>query len=847
MNAMKARCRFSAVLSCCLSVILAIGMMPAVAFADDAADSEAAPVSEASVQASPRAGLSSEAAECLSLYDFFVDMDSDYAILQFTRSDNGTLLTEINEATHRGKAGDATDCRNVLRALDTIRDLNEVRASLGLNELLVSDELMARETVSTNWSTNNIAHSTGCGAENLAWGWDKPVDGWYGSEKIIWDQAVETGTYKDAELPDGWQAMSAPQLSKKAPEFYQAVGHYLNCINPNYTAVGAACNTIGNIARVTMGQTYRSVPNDDTYTVDEWEARLRAWMAEQEPVYISVDKPAVPTALVYNGRAQAPLAENKAYFLEGQTSATDAGTYRLTASPNEGYCWSDGTRDAVEVVWKIQRQKVDKPTCTAIFSYTGNLCKAANPAEPPAKPCERGTETPYTYTGTTSATASGTYEFTATLNDNYQWADGSVGPLSFSWTIEKAVEPPVVAKKTLSSQNLGLPGVKFECLYTGSPIADVVPVVHYVEGNEARQLTEGVEYKLEYRNNTAVGTGTVTIKGIGDYDGEFTHEFKICRGFLDDNNLEVDLPSSITYTGQPQKPVSTVRYKGALLKEGTDYSVSYRDNVNVGRAWAMITGIGAYAHTWTSPFSIVAPSEPETPGSGGGETVVPQPGGGTTPSKPDGSIGGSGSGTGSGSSGVGNSGGSATSGQLKPMPDKLAPTSIAGATVTVADAVWTGKARKPSAVTVKLGGKTLRQGADYAVSCKGGKKIGSYTVVVRGIGSYTGTQTAKFKVVPKGVTVKKPAAAKRGFTATWKKPASKHLKQTTGYRVSWSTDKKFRKAVRSKLVKGAKKTTLKVGKLKAKKTYYVKVRAYKQVGKTKYYSAWSKVQKVKTK
>ena len=35
--------------------------------------------------------------------------------------------------------------------------------------------------------------------------------------------------------------------------------------------------------------------------------------------------------------------------------------------------------------------------------------------------------------------------------------------------------------------------------------------------------------------------------------------------------------------------------------------------------------------------------------------------------------------------------------------------------------------------------------------------------------------------------------------------------------------------------------------LKSKKTYYVKIRSYKKVGKKKYYGAWSKVKKVKIK
>lgn len=720
-----------------LGVALAVGMVPSVAFADDTAYPERVVSAEASLAlsanapteavaslgsalsaeatASPSSASSAEVAECLSLYDFFVDMDSSYAILQFSRSYRGEVLTEINEATQSGKAGDATDCRNVLRALDTIRELNKVRASLGLNELLVSDNLMALETVSTNWSTNNLAHSTGCGAENLAWGWDKPVDGWYGSEKIIWDEAVETGTYKEAELPAGWRDMSASQLSKNAPEFYHAVGHYLNCINKNYQAVGAACNTVGSLASITMGQTYASAAKDTTYTVDEWEARLRAWMAEQDPVYVPVAKPA-PKTLTYNGQAQAPLTQSEAFSVTGQTSATDAGTYRLTASLNEGYCWSDGTRDDIVISWEIQRQKVAKPTCTATFTYTGSQFTAANPSNPPVKSYSGRTENPYTYSGTRSATAAGTYEFQATLNGNYQWTDGSVEPLSFTWIIEQPVEPD--------------PGS---------------------------------------------GEGGTVDPNPGD-GGE---------------------------TPDPGEGTETPNPGGSTGESGS--------------------------------------GEGETPNPGGSAGESGSDSGPVTP-KP---------GMGSGTLNPGN-GNSSASDSAKPAPAKPAPAkpvalSIARATVSVADAPWTGKTLKPKAILVVLNGKTLHYGIDYTFICKGGKAIGSYAVAVKGVGSYTGTVAARFNIVPKSVKAKKPAAGKRSFTAKWARPSSKFLKQTSGYQVQWSTDKNFKKAVKSKTVKGAKKTSLKVSKLKAKKTYYVRVCAYKQVGKVKYYSSWSKVQKVKTK
>ena len=181
-----------------------------------------------------------------------------------------------------------------------------------------------------------------------------------------------------------------------------------------------------------------------------------------------------------------------------------------------------------------------------------------------------------------------------------------------------------------------------------------------------------------------------------------------------------------------------------------------------------------------------------------------------------------------------------------PLPSTL---SLASASVTVSGRTWTGKAQKP-VVSVKMGGKTLREGRDYAVSCKAAKNVGSYKVTVTGKGSYTGTKTATFKINPKATSVKKLKAAKRGFTVIWKKPSKAALKQTTGYQVRWSL-KKSMKGAKTKTVKATtvagKKCTLKISKLKGGKKYYVQVRTYKKASGKTYYSSWSKAKAVKTK
>ena len=77
----------------------------------------------------------------------------------------------------------------------------------------------------------------------------------------------------------------------------------------------------------------------------------------------------------------------------------------------------------------------------------------------------------------------------------------------------------------------------------------------------------------------------------------------------------------------------------------------------------------------------------------------------------------------------------------------------------------------------------------------------------------------------------------------WKKQAT----QTTGYQVQYALNSKFTSGAKTITVKGPKVVSKKVTKLKAKKKYWVRVRTYKTVGKTNYYSAWSAAKYVTTK
>ncbi len=161
---------------------------------------------------------------------------------------------------------------------------------------------------------------------------------------------------------------------------------------------------------------------------------------------------------------------------------------------------------------------------------------------------------------------------------------------------------------------------------------------------------------------------------------------------------------------------------------------------------------------------------------------------------------------------------------------------------------YNGKVQKPSVTVKDSKGKALKNGTDYSVSYSSGcKNAGRYTVKVTLKGNYSGTKSLTYNINPKGTSVSKLTAAKKGFKVTWKKQAT----QTTGYQVQYSTTSNFKKGNKTVNITKNKTTSKSVSKLSAKKKYYVRVRTYKTVkvnGKNvKLYSGWSKAKSVITK
>ena len=70
-------------------------------------------------------------------------------------------------------------------------------------------------------------------------------------------------------------------------------------------------------------------------------------------------------------------------------------------------------------------------------------------------------------------------------------------------------------------------------------------------------------------------------------------------------NASVDKIDSQVYTGKEIKPDIKLTLNGQELKPGTDYEVNYSNNINVGVANIIITGIGNYEGTIKTTFEIV--------------------------------------------------------------------------------------------------------------------------------------------------------------------------------------------------------------------------------------------------
>lgn len=190
--------------------------------------------------------------------------------------------------------------------------------------------------------------------------------------------------------------------------------------------------------------------------------------------------------------------------------------------------------------------------------------------------------------------------------------------------------------------------------------------------------------------------------------------------------------------------------------------------------------------------------------------------------------------------------GTQTGGIIDPATGKTAAATFSGMEIELdyTSTAYNGSDKEPGVAIQDAYGNDLTEDVDYTLDYYNNLTVGKATVIVSGKGKYAGVIAGvKFTIKPKTVTVKSvKKASSRKLNVVW----ASHKTQTTGFQVRYATTKKFKSGTYKTVTLTSKSATSKaLTKLKAGKTYYVKVRAYKTVDGKKIYSSWSKVKSAK--
>lgn len=336
---------------------------------------------------------------------------------------------------------------------------------------------------------------------------------------------------------------------------------------------------------------------------------------------------------------------------------------------------------------------------------------------------------------------------------------------------------------------------------------DVSPSVTVTNGGTV--LTEGTDYTVSYQNNSGIGTATVNVFGAGIYDGyiNLTKTFNIVPDTV--QNMQISKAGTNT-VDLSWSPVSGADgYTVQIFKNGKWVSVG-----NFVGTSAQISGLlpGSVNYVHIAAYA-----------SSNGKTYI---GNYNTSVKVE-----------------------TTVGAINPRISAYAnnfvtltwdkQTAANGYEVFKYDAsskkyVLYKNITNPNTNTCKVTGLASNKKYDFKVRAyqidDSEKTYAPFGAVVS---QYTSITNPKLNFAK--------STSKKKIKASWSKVGG-----ASGYQVMWSTYKNFSKNYKTKSVK-AKYSSKTVTTAQSKKTYYVRVRAYKTINGKKVYSQWSSTKKVKTK
>ena len=259
-----------------------------------------------------------------------------------------------------------------------------------------------------------------------------------------------------------------------------------------------------------------------------------------------------------------------------------------------------------------------QPTCTSEGTAikTCTKCNATVTEKLPAKGHTAVTDKGYPATCTTAGKTDGSHCSVCNTVIKVQTVINATGHKSSGWIVDKTASIGVKGSKhkecTVCKKVLETAEIPALSRISISKASVTLSTSTYAYDGKAKKpgvtvklngktLKNGTDYTVSYSNNTKVGTAKVTITVMGIYTCSVSKTYSIKNNF---KKATISGISNKSYTGKNITQSITVKYNGKTLKNGTDYTVSYSSNKNIGTATVKVTGKGSYAGTITKTFKI---------------------------------------------------------------------------------------------------------------------------------------------------------------------------------------------------------------------------------------------------
>ena len=259
-----------------------------------------------------------------------------------------------------------------------------------------------------------------------------------------------------------------------------------------------------------------------------------------------------------------------------------------------------------------------QPTCTSEGTAikTCTKCNATVTEKLPAKGHTAVTDKGYPATCTTAGKTDGSHCSVCNTVIKVQTVINATGHKSSGWIVDKTASIGVKGSKhkecTVCKKVLETAEIPALSRISISKASVTLSTSTYAYDGKAKKpgvtvklngktLKNGTDYTVSYSNNTKVGTAKVTITGKGNYTGSVSKTYSIKNNF---KKATISGISNKSYTGKNITQSITVKYNGKTLKKGTDYTVSYSSNKNIGTATVKVAGKGSYTGTITKTFKI---------------------------------------------------------------------------------------------------------------------------------------------------------------------------------------------------------------------------------------------------